>query len=614
MGIASFPQPEGRPDPASPRTLADLYGARLRRAPQAEACRHFDAGSQTWRSLSWAELAASAQAYAAGLRAAGLVAGDRVAIQLPNGPDWLAIDWAAHSLGLVTVGLFADETPAGTAQLLEDCGAAIWFARELRDGAAGAGGAQLPELKVLVPMQTGPATTDPRVRPVEEFLRPGDALSESPAATEALATIVYTSGATGRPKGVMLSHHNLLSNLAAIGEALAFRPDDLLYSLLPMPHLYGRVACVYAAIAAGAALVFARGAGHLAEDLASQRPTVLVGVPRVYERIHGALLGELETGTAVRRALFRLVVGAGGSAQRKDVRRLKVRLLPTSLTRRAGEALRQHLGGRLRLAISGGAALAPQIGRTFTVLGVPLLQGYGLTEAGPVVSVNRVDDNDPASAGLPLSGVETRIEASGELQVRGPSVMMGYWKDQAGTRAVLDDDGWLSTGDKVSRLDTDRIYLVGRLKELIVTATGEKASPADIESRLSALPLVEQVMVVGEARPFLTALILPQPGPLALLRAEIGLSNGDDSEAAQRAIEAALLLRCQEALRDAPRTHWIHGVAVIHQPWTVQSGTLTATQKLRRREIARVHAADLERLYRGHYSVAATDCSNNAVL
>jgi long-chain acyl-CoA synthetase len=313
--------------------------------------------------------------------------------------------------------------------------------------------------------------------------------------------------------------------------------------------------------------------------------------------------------------LFHLAVESGwANVGRRESGRRKVRLLPSALSRRAGEALRDRLGGRVRLAVSGGAALSPQIGRMFTALGVPLLQGYGLTEAGPVVSVNRVDDNDPASVGTPLAGVEIRTEATGELSVRGPSIMLGYWKDEAATREVIDDAGWLHTGDKISRLDTDRIYLVGRFKELLVTATGEKASPADIESRLRELPLIEQVMVVGEARPYLTALIVPQPGPLALLRAEIGLTDGDDSPAARDAIEGVLLRRCQEVLQNAPRNHWIVGVALVLNPWTPGNGLMTSTHKLRRCDIVRVHSADIDRLYEGHYRVPATDCSNNAAL
>lgn len=595
-------------------TLADLYAERLRTSPQAEACRAYDPGAETWRALSWSELAATARRYAAGLRRAGLVAGDRLAVQVPNGPDWLAIDWAAHSLGLVTVGLFPDETPASAARLLEDCEARLLVTRDVATWSALATRSCLPTLRMVVLLKMGDAVDDRRLRTIDEFLKFDEAMPASPARPDSLATIVYTSGATGRPKGVMLSQHNLVSNLFAAQDALRIHAQEPVFSLLPLAHLFGRVAWAYVGIAAGAVLVFGRGPEFAREDLQTQQPTVLVGVPRMFERVHAALVKDLEEGSATRRALFKLAVEAGWAAQQKDASALKVRLLPAVLARRAGGALRARLGGRVRLAISGGASLSPQIGRVFIALGIPLLQGYGLTEAGPIVSVNRIDDNDPASAGRPLIGVETRIAASGELQVRGPSVMLGYWKDEAGTRAAIDDAGWLSTGDKISRLDTDRIYLTGRIKELLITATGEKASPADIESRLRELPLVDQVMVIGEARPYLTALILPQPGPLAMLRAEIGLNDGDDSPRARQAIEDAVLKRCQGVLQDAPRNHSILRVALIQQPWTVSNGLLTATQKLRRCEIARAHAEDIDRLYAGHYTVPATDCSSNATL
>lgn len=595
-------------------TLADLYAERLRTSPEAQVCRHYDPRAQAWLATSWSDLAASARRYAAGLRRAGLVAGERVAIQLPNGPDWLAIDWAAHSLGLVTAGLFPDETPAGAARLLEDCEARLLFTRDAATWIAMSGCARLPKLRTVVPCKPVAGGEDRRLRGIEDFLRHDEPFTESPATPDSLATIVYTSGATGRPKGVMLTQRNLLSNALAAQDALCIEACEPVLSLVPLGHLFGRVAWAYVGVTAGAVLVFGRGPEFARDDLHTQQPSVLVGVPRMFERIHAAVLKDLEEGSATRRVLFRLAVEAGWAAQRKDASPLKVRLLPTMLARRAGDSLRALLGGKVRLAVSGGASLSPQIGRVFIALGIPLLQGYGLTEAGPVVSVNRVDDNDPASVGTPLSGVETRIAANGELQVRGASVMPGYWQDEEGTRAVLDDAGWLSTGDKVSRLDTDRIYLIGRIKELLVTATGEKASPGDIESRLRELPLVEQVMVVGEARPYLTALIVPQPGPLAMLRADIGLNDGDDSPRARQAIEDALLQRCQEVLHDAPRNHWLLRVAMIQQPWTIHNGLLTATRKLRRCEIARTHAEDIERLYAGHYTVSATDCSNNAAL
>ncbi|MCC2655998.1 MAG: AMP-forming long-chain acyl-CoA synthetase [Panacagrimonas sp.] len=623
IAIASPVDPTAPPGPGvvNPQTLAELYAARLRLAPEAEACRRFDVPTQQWRTYRWREIGALARRYAGGMQASGLRQGDRVALQVPNGPDWLALDWAAHSLGLITVGLFADETPAGTVQLLEDSGARLLVTRDLESWRAVSARSPLPGLHRVVALRAGPgaiarnAPDDARVVPLEVFMERDAPLPDSGRAAGELASIVYTSGATGRPKGVMQSQAALLANARAVQERLGFRGDDLVFSNLPLAHLFGRVAWIYAGMLGGASLMFGRGAGLVAEDLATQRPTVLIGAPRLFERIHGTLTQDLERGSAARRALFNLAVETGwANATRRDGSRRTVRLLPSAIVHRTGDALRARLGGRVRLAVSGGAALSPQIGRTFAALGVPLLQGYGLTEAGPVVSVNRIDDNDPASVGTPLSGVEIRIEATGELSVRSPSVMIGYWNDDVATRDAIDDAGWLRSGDKVSRLDTDRIYLVGRFKELLVTATGEKASPADIESRLRELSLIEQVMVVGEARPYLTALIVPQPGPLALLRAEVGLIDGDDSPAARDAIEGVLLRRCQDVLQNAPRNHWIVGVALVMQPWTPGNGMLTATQKLRRCEIARAHAHDIDRLYEGHYRVPATDCSNNASL
>lgn len=605
-----------------PQTLAGLYGQRLRLAPAAPACRSFDEAGQCWRDTSWQELAALAGRYADGLRRLRLAAGERVAIQLDNGPAWLALDWACAQLGLVTVGLFVDDTAAGTAQILLDSGARVLFVREAADWAGRANGLAsraLPALREVV-FERGslPPPGDRRLHKLSDWLAhwlgAAGPLPEALAQPVQLASIVYTSGSTGTPRGVMLSHRNLVANVVAVQQALDLRDDDRLFSILPMAHLFGRSVGAYLGILAGAVLVFGRGAAVLAEDLASRQPTVLIGVPRLYERIYGDLLTELDAGSASRRTLFRLAVAAGCAARHKDAGPLKVSLLPTRLVRSVGSGLRDRLGGRVRLAVSGGAGLSPEIARVFIGLGIPLLRGYGLTEAGPVVSVNPLHDPDLSSEGLALSGVETRTDASGELCVRGPSVMLGYWNDAPGTAAVLDADGWLRTGDKVSRLDTQRLHLVGRIKDVLVTATGEKASASLIEARLRALPLIEQVMVVGEARPYLAALVVAQSGGLALLRAQLGLVEGDDSDAARKRIEQVLLEQCQALLGDAPRSQWIVRVGLVTQPWTFAHGLVTASGKLRRCEIERTHPAEIQALYAGHYIPPPTDCARNASL
>jgi long-chain acyl-CoA synthetase len=596
--------------------LSALYAARWSRSPEGIACREFDGAAQAWQQWTWDMLARRAARYAAGLQNAGLRRGDRVAVRLPNGVDWLAIDWAAQALGLVTVGLLPEETPAVTAELLEDSGARLLFVPDVRAWALLKPDLHAAELRSVVLLNGTTARPERHARMTVQslsgWLPDSGVLPETEAQPDDLAALIYTSGATGTPKGVMLSHVNLLSNTFACLRALELRPDDTVYSLLPLAHAFGRTAFGYLGIAAGTTLLFGRGASQLPDDMRSQGPSILVGVPRLFERIHGALLAEVDEAPPTRRALFRLAIETGWAAQRKGTHPLKVRLLPTGLARRVGNDLRDRLGGKLRLAVSGGAGLSPEIARTFMALGIPLLQGYGLTEAGPVVSVDRLENWDTASAGRLLDTVERRVSASGELQIRGPGVMLGYWRDETGTRAVLDDAGWLSTGDKVSRLETERLFLTGRAKEILVTAAGEKVSPALIEQRLAELPLVDQVMVVGEARPFLAALIVPRAEALALLRGHLGVNDGDDTPAARARIEAHVLEQCQELLAAAPRHHRIVSVALLDQGWTVANGLLTATQKLRRCQILRQHAADIARAYAGHYLAPPTDCASNA--
>lgn len=593
-------------------SLAALYAARARATPDWVACRWFDAARQSWCDLSWQGLQRLAQRYACSLECAGLSPGDRVALQIPNGPDWLAIDWACQTLGLVTVGLYHEDTPSSVSSMLVDSGARCVFLSDQTRWDAVRQTANLPTLERVVLMQGDNAPSDLRACTLSAWLLDASDMPEEHGRCDALASIVYTSGATGCPKGVMLSQGNVLANVFACRRAIAPEPCDVMLSVLPLAHMFERTAGAYMAVACGATTVYGRGSAYLAEDLQQQRPTVLIAVPRLFERVHGALVCELNKAPAARRALFRLAVETGWMAHQRSQTTAKVRLLPTGIARRAGQHLRERLGGRLRLAISGGAALSPEISRTFIALGLPVMQGYGLTEAGPVVSTNRLGDNEPCSVGTPLDNVQIRVSASGELFVRSPSVMMGYWRDPEATRLALDDAGWLHTGDKVSRLDTRRIYLTGRIKDVIVTANGEKAAPAEIEKKLRESPLIDQVMVVGEARPYLGALVVPDPAALQRLKDQLGLHGCEDAAHVRAGVEEWLLRGCQELLRHAPKNHQIRRVVCVDRSWNVSNSMLTASHKLRRGTIARLCAADIDRLYTGHFTAPKTDCSANS--
>lgn len=599
------PPPEAIPE-TSVATLAELFSARVQLTPQAPACRWFDAARHGWSHLSWEGLDARVQAFTRGLAALGLPAGARVAIQLDNGPDWVAAEQAIHRLGLVAVGLYIQDTPGNAAYILGHSGASAAFLRDAQAWQQLREAAGLPELRQVI-LQRGGTEGAERALALDAFLAAGTEPPPHRGVRTALASLVYTSGTTGKPRGAMLSHGALLANVFACRRALQVRDDDCLLSLLPLSHSFERIAGWHGAVLAGAETAFSRGPDWLADDLREVHPTGLLAVPRVFERLYARLLRGVDDGPLHRRALFHLALQAGvpgdGARQRFSRR----------LTGSVVEAVRAGLGGRLRLAISGGAPLSAQIARSFAALGLPVLQGYGLTEAGPVVSVNRPGDADPESAGRALDNVETRIGPDGELLVRSPSLMSGYWQDEAATRAVLDEAGWLHTGDKVSRLCSDRLYLTGRLKDLLVMSTGVKAAPCEIESRLTAEPLFEQVVVLGEARPYLVALVVPDAALLSALRQELHLPAGAvaEDEAARAALEKALLVRCRERLAELPASHQIKRIACV-LPFTLANGLLTSTHKPRRAAITRQYAAELDRLYAGHCSSHATDCSRNA--
>lgn len=523
---------------------------------------------EVWRDFSAAEVMALAARWQQAFRAAGCEPGDRVALCLKNGVNWVAIDQAALGLGLVAVPLYPDDNPENLAWCLADSGARLLVLENARPLVALI--RALPSPPVIVCLQDGapaPAIAVSRWLPEQ-----GGAFEVIEPDGDALATIVYTSGTTGRPKGVMLSHRNILSNVAAALEVVDMRDGDLLLSVLPLSHMFERTCGYYVPLRAGAPVAYARSAGQLAEDLALLKPTVMVAVPRVYQRFL-ARIEQALAASPLRRGLFRLTVSLGWrkfQGRSGAVDRLLLRLLQPLVAR----SVLNRLGGRLRLTVVGGAPLEPRVTRVFIGLGLNLIQGYGLTEASPVVAGNREGDNDPASVGAPLPGVEIRLNQARELLVRGPSVMLGYWRNPAATAAVLDADGWLNTGD-LAEIRAGKIYLKGRSKDVLVLSNGEKVSPQDAEMAILEDPLFEQVMLAGEGRAYLVLL---------------AVSRESD--------EKTLLRRANARLKAFPRWARVRRVIAVQEPWTLADGLLTPTLKVRRAEVERKFGERIERVYR----------------
>ena len=526
-------------------------------------CQHVD---DAWRNYDAATMLALAARWQAGYRAAGLVAGERVALCLKNGVQWVAADLAAQGLGLVVVPLYVDDNADNIAWCVQDSGAKLLIADHLRFIAAlQLALVQLPQIVLVRGAPAEPAVSMeswlPPTAPPFAIIRPN---------ADALATIVYTSGTLGRPKGVMLSHRNILDNVSAILDAYPIYESDVLLSVLPLSHMFERTGGYYLPLCAGAVVVYCRGINELAQDMAEQRPTVIMAVPRLFERMLGRIDERLSKSRA-QRFMFYLAARAGWRNFRQK-RRFYDALLLKILHPRVAAPLNVRLGGRLRQAVMGGAALDQRVAETLIGLGVPLLQGYGLTEASPVVSVNRPGNDDPASVGEPLRGVEISLSQNGELLVRGSMVMQGYWNNAEATQKVIDAQGWLNTGDIVE-IRERRIYIRGRSKNILVLSNGEKVSPEDIESAVMQDEVFEQVLVIGEARPYLILLVV------ARIR--------DEQE---------LLRRANQCIKYLPRYARIRRV-ILTEAWSTDNGLLTPTLKIKRNTVYERHLPQIEAAY-----------------
>jgi long-chain acyl-CoA synthetase len=572
------------------KTLDGLFRERVRRSAKKVSHVAFEAGR--WRARTWEEMYRETGRWQAGFAREGLKAGDRVALMLRNSPEWVLFDQAALASGLVVVPLYTVDRPDNVAYVLGHSGAKLvlfdtqeqWEQFRVLE-------LDLPGVeRILILNPSGSAFGDPRARPVKDWLRDPAAMQHPFEDGSRLASIIYTSGTTGRPKGVMLSHWNMLANCRdalACGELF---PEDEFLSFLPLSHTYERTVGLYAMIMAGVKTTYARSIPQLAEDLRIVRPTVFHAVPRVYERVWNAIRAKLEAAPEGRRRLFYRTVDIGW--RRFEWRQgrgkwqadfLLYPFLKTLVSRKVLAAL----GGRLRGAGSGGAALAPEIARVFIGLGLPVTQGYGMTEASPVICTNREDDNLPRSVGRPIPNVELRIGEDGALRVRGPNVMLGYWNDPEATRAAIDSQGWLNTGDVASIDGNGYVTITGRTKDILVLANGEKMPPADIEQAILEDGLFDQAMVIGEGKPYLAAILVPN--------AEQWKSLGPEERR-----EEALLARIAGRMRRFPGYAQVRRVAVAAEPWSVENGLLTPTLKAKRARILERHASEIASLYAGH--------------
>lgn len=603
----SLVMPNPMPQLAS---LAELFRLRVEKSPDKTAYYSFDATADAWQTLTWGTIAQRVGRCQKALLSTGLAAGDRVAIMLPNGPDWVVFDQAALGLGLVVVPLYYHDRPDNVVYCLGDAQASLLvietcaqYQALLATGAAAPAGLR----KVIVSGAVPEPPPDDLCQSLERWLPEEESalqcFAPGPDAPDTLATIVYTSGTTGSPKGVMLSHRNILHNVTAAQRQAPLRPADRLLSLLPLSHMLERTCGYYLPMLAGAEVSFTRSPQTIAQDLLSQKPTTLVCVPRIIERINNRIETRLAKAGWLSRAIFRCTVALGWKQfeyqQGRRRRSWFAALFYPLLQDRVGAKLMEQLGGRLRMAVCGGAALQPQIARTFIGLGLPLLQGYGLTETSPIVCANTLGVNIPGSVGKPWPDYEVSLADNGELLVRGPNVMLGYWKNQTATSAAIDPDGWLHTGD-IASIKDGFVYITGRIKEIIVLANGEKVPPAEMEQAIEQAPLIEQALIHGEGKPFLSALIVLNPAVWQTLALELNLPSNDPASLENPRVTGAVQEIIRTSCKNFPGYARIHRFCLTLHPWTVGNGLLTPTLKLRREKVTSLFENDIKRMYAGH--------------
>lgn len=586
-------------------TLHGIFVERVKRSPDLVAYRYFDMQKNSWLALSWSQMQDQVARWQAALLREGLVAGDRVAVMLRNCPQWVMFDQAALSLGLVVVPLYTVDRPENVAYIVNDAGAKVLlFETADQWGALCSVSDKMPGVQRYVSINPIANHNEPRLQHAETWL-PQQATLNSSRVTDgsALATIMYTSGTTGRPKGVMLSNNNILQNAHAAVLTCDIGVEDTMLSFLPLSHAFERTAGYYMAMIAGVTVAYARSIPMLSEDLQTIRPTVLVSVPRIFERIHGAILSKLADGPRFRRELFALTISVGWHRFERQQGRThwhpKLLLWPV-LNHLVASKVMARLGGRLRLSVSGGAALPHDVSRAFIALGLPIVQGYGMTETSPIVSVNRVSNNFPDSVGTPLEGIAVRIGAQDALLVKGHCNMTGYWNNPEATRAIIDAEGWLNTGDTARISATGHIYITGRIKEIIVMSNGEKIPPTDMEVHISRDALFEQVMVHGEGRPFLVALIVVNADGWKRFAHQLGLDADHEESLLDSRAEQQALARIADQISEFPGYARIRRVRLLREPWTIENGLLTPTLKIKRDQVVAKFSDEIRELYDGH--------------
>lgn len=592
-----------------PRTLVEMFDRTVRRHAKHDALNFKRDGK--WHPISTDEVLTRTANIALGLHSLGVRVGDRVALLSDNRPEWTLADAGCLFAGAIDVPIYTTLMPAQVSYILNDSAASVLFIQNQKQYArvreSVAACAQLEHVVLFDEQgasEAGAMTlTELEARGAELARKQPALLDELKTVTKPddLATIIYTSGTTGDPKGVMLSHANLVSNLLVAGSHLSFAREDSVLSVLPLSHIFERLA-MYMNLNNGMSIYYCESMDKIGDNLREVRPTILIAVPRLFEKIYGRIKDTATRGGRVKAALLAWAVDTG-----KHVAALKFAEKPVPVTLQIQYALATRLvfskwkeatGGRIRFFVSGGAALSEDIMLTFAGAGLPILQGYGLTETSPVIAAATLEHNKPGVVGLPIEGVDVRIAADGEIEVRGANVMRGYYNKPEETAKVFTPDGWFKTGD-IGELDADGyLKITDRKKELFKTSGGKYIAPQPIEALIKGSRFVAQVVLIGNGRKFPAALIVPD---WEQVRSYAELKKIDSRAPAELCTHPRivdLFMRQVEAnTPELAQYERVKRIALIEHELTIESGDLTPTLKVKRRVVDEKYKAVIDELY-----------------
>ncbi len=563
--------------------------------------------------ITYDEFYRKVELLAHGLRSMGIKQGEKVAIISENRPEWPVADLACLSLGLVDVPLFPTLTSKQVEYILAHADVTtVFVSNTYQLNKVLRAKDNLPSLRRVIIMNRKEGASDGFVLELSAVYESGMSPREKKpsqfsewlnrAKPSDLATIIYTSGTTGEPKGVVLTHANFVANIKGALDHIPITDEDSLLSFLPISHSFERMAGYYTALCTGATVSYAESIETVAQNLLEVRPTIVTTVPRLFERIHMLILKNVDSGSAAKKRIFYWALSVGrkyvAARKRGDVGPL-LKSQYALADQLVLSKLKERTGGRIKFFVSGGAALARELGEFFESVGILIVEGYGMTEASPVISANRVDDYKFGTVGKPLRNVQVKIAEDGEILTRGPHVMDGYYKNKAATQEAIDKDGWLHTGD-IGHFDTDGfVVITDRKKHLFVNSGGKNIAPQPIENLLQQSKFVDQIILIGDKRRFNTALIVPDFENLEAFAGEhrIQYSSREDLLENEK-VNEAVRKDINELQKDLAKYEQVRRFKMLPTPFSIEGGDLTPTLKVKRKIVEEKYADLIETMYK----------------